>query len=52
MSDKTVQKLPEAHTDFLLSVEWEGIDWALVLVSLASVAAVVGFLLYLRRHRD
>jgi hypothetical protein len=47
-----VQKLPEAHTNFILSVQWDGTDWALLLLALAGAAAVVGVLLYLRGRRN
>jgi hypothetical protein len=45
-----VEKLPEAHTDYILSVQWDGIAWALVLLGLAGAAVAIGFLLYRRRR--
>jgi cell division protein FtsW (lipid II flippase) len=45
------QKLPEAHTDFIVSVQWDTVVW--VLVGLAGVVAVViTVLLYRRRRRN
>jgi len=45
------QKLPEAHTDFIVSVQWGTIVW--VLVGLAGVAAIaIAVLLYRRRRRN
>jgi cell division protein FtsW (lipid II flippase) len=45
-----LEKLPEAHTDFIISVQWDGVVWALVLLGLAGAALVIGFLLYRRRR--
>jgi LPXTG-motif cell wall-anchored protein len=47
-----VQKLPEAHTDLILSVQWDGSVWVLVLLGLAGVAAVIAVLMYRRRRRS
>jgi|1186.fasta_scaffold348706_1 cell division protein FtsW (lipid II flippase) len=46
------QKLPDAHTDFILSVQWDGIVWASVLLGLVGVAAVIAVLRYRRRRRS
>jgi cell division protein FtsW (lipid II flippase) len=47
-----VQNVPEAHTDFILSVTWDGTVCALVLLGLAGLAAVIAVLLYRRRRRS
>ena len=47
-----LQKLPEAHTDFIISVQWDSIVWALLLLGLAGVAVVIAVLLYRRRRRS
>jgi len=45
-----LQKLPDAHTDFIVSLQWDG-DWPLALVAIGAVAAVIIVLLYRRRRR-
>ena len=46
-----VQKLPESHTDFILSIQWDDSAWALVLLGLVGVAAVIAFLRHRRRRQ-
>jgi len=45
-----VQKLPDAHTDFIFSLRWDGVDWPFLLIALVGAAAVVVALLYVRRR--
>jgi cell division protein FtsW (lipid II flippase) len=47
-----LQKLPETHTDFIVSVQWDDGVWAWVLLGLVGVAAVIAVLRYRRRRRD
>jgi LPXTG-motif cell wall-anchored protein len=47
-----LRKLPEAHTDFIVSLHWDGSIWPLVLVAIGAVAAVIAVLLYRRRRRN
>ena len=47
-----LQKLPEAHTDFIISLHWDGSVWALALVAVGAVAAVIAVVLYRRRRRN
>ena len=46
-----LQKLPEAHTDFIVSLQWDGSAWPLAVAAIVAVAAFVGRLLYRRRRR-
>ena len=46
-----MRKLPESHTDFVLSVEWDAAGWILVFVVLVCVVAVVAVMQYRRRRR-
>jgi LPXTG-motif cell wall-anchored protein len=47
-----LQKLSEAHTDVILSVQWDASVFALVLIGLAGLAAVIAVLLYRHRRRN
>jgi cell division protein FtsW (lipid II flippase) len=47
-----LQKLPEAHTDYILSVRWDDGFWLLVLLGLAVVAVVIAVLRYRRGRRS
>ena len=47
-----IQKLPEAHTDFIVSLHWDGSVWPLALVAIGAVAAVIAALAYRRRRRN
>ena len=46
------EKLPEAHTDFIVSLHWDGSVWPLALVAIGAVAAVIAVLLYRHRRRN
>ena len=45
-------KVPESHTDFIISLRWDGSVWLLALVAIGVVATVIGVLLYRGRRRN
>jgi LPXTG-motif cell wall-anchored protein len=46
-----LQKLPEQHTDLIVSLHWDGSIWSLVLFAIGAVGAVIAVLLHRRRRR-
>jgi len=46
-----VRVLPDAHTDFIFSVQWEDSLWTSLLVVVVFAVGLVGALLYRRRRR-
>jgi LPXTG-motif cell wall-anchored protein len=44
-----LQSLPDKHTDFVFSLEWESGTWVLALLVLAAV--VIAVFMYRRRRR-
>jgi LPXTG-motif cell wall-anchored protein len=47
-----LQKLPESHTDLIVSLRWESITWPWTLVAIGAIAGIVAVLLYRRRRRN